>query len=449
MATVPHDLEEFAPDDVPVLVVEAAPQSRGSRAVRVLMGFLLGQASAQGISVLAALYLVRTLSVEAYAQFGVAIAFQGVFSVLMDLGFAGTIIPLVGDRRDDPLVVGRYVRAAKHLRDRAFWIFAPIAALTLLGIMHRHHWSWTIQLFLLASTLVSLYSGGQFSIFSTPLFLFGRLREYYLPQVVSGIGRVLAYLLLAFFGGLNACTAAALGALNVTVNGWLVRRASRELLTWPPQEHKDTHRELFRYILPASPAIVFSAFQAQISVFLVSIFGGTLNIAEVAALSRIGQLFAVLVTFNVIVVEPYIARHSSRHLARTFFTFILLTCLACIPVCLVAAFRPGVFLFLIGSKYHAIEALMGWYVLGAALNFVANLIWIMNRARRWVFWSGSVVEIVLLLAVQTAFLIAFGVSNTRQAVFFNLASSVCYLVAHGYVSILGFTRDARTLQAPA
>ena len=79
----------------------------------------------QGISFLIGLFLVRALSISSYAQFGLALGFQATASTLMDLGFASTIIPLVGERTSDRALIGRYVRGAKSLRDRAFFILSP------------------------------------------------------------------------------------------------------------------------------------------------------------------------------------------------------------------------------------------------------------------------------------------------------------------------------------
>jgi O-antigen/teichoic acid export membrane protein len=449
MALEPHDLEEFdsslSPPELQIGPREAAPPVRGTkvkRALKVVTGFLAGQGASQAIGVLASLFLVRRLSIEAYAQFGLATGFQTVFSVLMDLGFASTIVPLVGDRRDDLALVGRYVRSAKHLRDRGFWILAPVAAISFLTIMHRHHWSWTVQIMLLASVLLSLYSSGNISYFSAPLFVFGRLREYYVPQVISASGRLAAYLGLALSGGLNAWSAAGLSALNVTVNGRLIRRASHKYLKWPDRDNPVVDREMLDYILPATPAIVFSAFQSQISLFLISLFGGTTNIAEVTALSRIGQFFVVLMTFHTIVIEPYVARHSRERLLRTFAGLALIAAAACLPLVLVAFWQPQVFLWVLGTKYGGLNAVMGWYILSACINFVAGVIWIMNRARKWVFWSGSLLEVILLLGVQIGFLAWIGVRTTREAVMFGLASSVCLLIAHSYVTVHGFIHGA-------
>lgn len=441
---LPHDPEEFDRALEPAFVDAAlqAPAPRKTRILRVVSSFLLGQGAAQVITLLIGFLLVRRLSVEAYAQLGIVTGFRTVFTILMDLGFAATIIPLVGGRVRDRAVVGQYVRAARRMRNRAFLILAPIASVTFLITIHKHHWSWPLQLLLLGSILLSLYSEGMVSFFSAPLFMLGRLREYYVPQVISGAGRLLAYAGLTFAGELNAGSAATLAALNITVNGFWIRRASRRHIDWPEQDDPKIDREFLRYVLPATPAIVFSAFQSQISLFLISIFGGTLYIAEVAALGRIGQLFAVLMTFNMIVIEPYIARLSRQKLLKTFLGFVLLASLASVPVVAVAFIWPGAYLWVLGAKYEGVRAPLGWYVLSCCLNFISGLIWIMNRARKWVFWSGSILEVVLLLTIQVAFLALVGVKTTQQAVDFALASSGCYLIAHGYVTVRGFVKGS-------
>jgi hypothetical protein len=51
------------------------------------------------------------MSIEAYAQFGLAVGFQQTIGLLMDLGFTSTIIPLVGDQGDNKELVVKYVRA--------------------------------------------------------------------------------------------------------------------------------------------------------------------------------------------------------------------------------------------------------------------------------------------------------------------------------------------------
>ncbi len=416
------------------------PQNNIRRAIHLLSEFFLGQGALQGVAALANLYLVRTLSVEAYAQFGLAYGFQAPVSVLMDLGFASTIVPLVGQRFNDRSLVGRYVRAAKHLRDKVFWTLSPMVAVVFLAITHRQHWHVGVQLLLLASVLLSLYSSGKISYFSAPLFLFRRLLGYYITQTLSGLGRLIAYILLGAIGCLNASVAALLSGLNATVSGWLIGRESRNYLDWPDRNEALVEKEVIEYILPAMPAIILGAFHGQIALFLISIFGGTASIAEVAALSRLGQLFTVFMTLNIVIIEPYIARVPEAKLRSAYLKFLTGTIAGSVCLVIFSFLEPGVFLWLLGPNYRNLRSLIGWVVLTACINYEAGLLWIMNRSRKWVFWRGTLLEIVLVLVVQIGFLAFVGVHTTRNAVFFSFASSFCYFVTHGYIAIYGHSR---------
>lgn len=451
LRTAPHDPEEFgryipATPDPPLLV---PPPSRTRRIFSVVSSFVLGQGAAQGLGVLGGIYLVRTLSVEAYAQFGIVNAFQAIFAILVDLGFASTIIPLVGTQFNDPRVLGKYVRAARSLRNVSFLVVAPIAVIAFLVIVHKRHWGWPLQVVLIACILISLYTGGIGSIYSSPLFIHSKLRDYYIPQALSSGGRLLAFVLFAFFGALGAGAAASLGTLALTYNSLSIRKSGLRYMEIPKHDNAEANKELFQCVMPAIPAILFSAVQSQLSLFLISIFGGTIYIAEVTALSRLGQLFGVMMTFCAMVVEPHIARLSRERVMRHMLGFVLLACLACTPFVLAGFLFPDVFLLLLGSKYAGVRGPVGWYVLASAIGFIAGLIWVMNRGRKWIFWSGSIIEIGLIVVAQLVYLAYFGIRTTQQAVMFSLVSSCAVLLAHLYVATLGTIKDARSPEAVA
>jgi len=418
---------------------------RWRRILETVSSFFLGQGALQAVNILLGIFLIRALSVEAYAQYGLAFGFQSTAASLMDLGFASTIIPLVGNRIDDRELVGRYIHAAIRLRTRAFFFLAPFAVAAFVAIAHSHHWSMELQILLIIPVLVALYSSGNVSCHSTPFFLYRRLTQFYSPQTLTGLVRFGIYVVLQFSGWLNAWTAAAFSALNVTFISGVLARKSRE---WVGRSNADTHsaeREIVHYVMPAMPALIFGALQPQISLFLISIFGQTTSIAQVAALGRIAALFTVLQTFSVVIVEPYIARVSQNRLMGIYLKLIFLACACCIPVVILAFVWPEPILWALGSKYAGIRDVIGWLIFSSCTTYIAVLAWVMNRARKWVFWSGTILEIALILAVQTAFIIFIGVRTTREAVLFSLASSLCLVIAHAYNAVYGFLKGPRSI----
>jgi O-antigen/teichoic acid export membrane protein len=418
-------------------------KSRTHRIFSAVLSFLLGQGALQGVNLIIGLFLVRALSVSEYAKFGLASGFQTTTSILMDLGYAATIIPLVGERISDRALVGRYVQGAKSLRNRAFWVISPFASIAFLVITHRQKWPLPIQIVMLASVLVALYSSGTVSYASVPLFLYRRLRDYYIPQTIAGICRFGVYHTLGTLGGLNSWTAAGCNALNIAINGYLLEKKSSSSIEWPEEEDPVTRKEISRYVLPAAPAILIGAFHGQIALLLISIFGTTVGIAQVAALGRIGQLFNVLMTFNVVIVEPYMARLRREQLRPTYLRLIALAIIGSVLLVSLAFLEPNIFLWFLGPKYVELRSLIGWVLLTACINYIAGLIWIMNRSRKWLFWRGTIAELVLLLVIQVGFVTIFGVRTTRNAVMFSFASSFCYVIAHSYVAVHGFLKGER------
>ncbi len=410
---------------------------------QLIFRFFLGQGAVQAVGILTSFYLLRALNIDAYAQFSFAMSFQALAGLLVDLGFSGTIVPLVGSRRNDRAVVGRYVRSARHLRDRLFLSLSPVAFVLFLLIMRRHHWDWKAQMALSVSVFISIYFTGKAGYFAIPMVLHGSMGELYLPQIKIGLLRLVSLLAFHFAGILNSATAALSGTAGLIVSAGLLETKARRYLDWPAKPDAGTNAEVLRYILPAMPAMVFAAFQAQSSVFLISILGQTANIAQVSALGRLNQVFAMLTVFNVVIVEPFMARQQSARVLSRYLQLAALAAAACVPIVFFAFGAPDATLWLLGSKYQGLEAVVGWAVLGGALNYLQVLLWIMNRSRKWIYWRGTFLEIALTLLVEAAYLIFHGMRSTADAVYFSIVCTAGPLATHAYIAGYGLIREKR------
>jgi O-antigen/teichoic acid export membrane protein len=407
--------------------------------------FFAGQGSTQLLSVIFGLVVVRLLTVESYAQFSLALGFQVTLASLMDLGYAGTIIPLVGERFADPEIVGAYVAAAKHHRDRIFFLLSPFAAVCFWLLGRKHHWSLHIQLLLLVSVLVQLYFGGRVSYYSAPLMLRGDMRKLYRPQVFSALLRCLAPLPMRLVGALNGWSAALLNAVVQVYNSIRLRRSSLPYICEPRQSDPSVNREMLRFVVPAMPAIIFSAFQGQISLYLITLFGKTVSMAEVAALGRVGQMFSILVAFNVVLIEPRFARLPREDLPRRYMQMVGLVTIFCAVVSTLSFRFPFPLLWFLGPQYSHLSREVGWVVLGRSLDYLATAIWLVNRSRKWVFWSGTIVEIGLTSLGETAFVFLRGVATTHDAILILVLAAVTRLLAHSFVGAYGFANGPRAI----
>lgn len=411
---------------------------RLSRLTGLLVAFATGQGTLQIINLLGNLYLLRALSIDNYAQYSLALAFQNTAVSLTSLTLTDTIIPLVGPRTGDRMVVGRYVRAAQRVRTLLYLTVLPVCILSFLIVFGRHAWPRSNQLVLLTCVVLSLYFSIQVSCYSAPLIMARRLYTYYLAQTVPSALKLACYVVVAYARVLSAGVAAAIGTLSVLLSALMTRTRSADLMTLPSQSDPTARREIVALALPSLPASLFSAFQPQLALLLVSIFGQSTQIAEIGALSRIAQMFLILNTANALLVEPYVARLPPDRLASAYVRILSLA--FALEATLVASsfVYPAPLLLLLGPHYADLGAMVPWVVLAASLSTFANLLWVMNRGRRWIFWRGSILEVACLTIFQVGYVWLVGVRSLETAVLFMLCGGAANLVAHAYITLYGF-----------
>lgn len=420
--------------------------TRYKRWATLISVFLAGQGSVQILNLISGFLLLRWLSVEAYAQYSVAFGFQSTIGILVELGFAGSIVALVGDRGADKKIVGTYVRSAKHYRNRLFAIVIPIAAIAFPLVISKHHWDWTTQLLLFSSIVSSIFFQGWVSYYCAPLLISQRLKQFYQSQVISGFGRIVLCFTLYLGSVLTSWTTTWVNSAIVAVNGWLYRQSAKPLISEPSSSDSKYNREMLRYLSPLMPGIVFAAFQGQISLFLIALFGQTQNIAEVAALGRLGQLFFILTAFNSVVVEPYFAKLPRQYLLQRYLQVVGFATVVAIAVWAIAFLFPDPLLWILGSKYQNLRVETTWIVAVACIGYVDGVIWTINNSRKWLYWWGTVAYIVGLLITQTICVAVMDLSTTLSVIYFSLITTVAVMAVHIATGIYGFIYGSRSEQ---
>ena len=406
---------------------------------RLLSQFLSGQIAIQALNFLTGFLLLRWLNVTAYAEFSVAFAFQSTLGMLIDLGFSNSIVALVGDRGSDADVVGRYIRSARHFRNRMLVVMAGVS-LFAFPLMTRHqHWPPSTKLLLLGAVLASLFFQG-WGMYAAPLLIHGRIKEFYQAQIVSAAGRLACCFLLFETAALSAWAAAWMAAAALAVNGLRYRKKSGELIAEPYRSDPVFNKEMLGYLAPLIPGVIFTAFQGQISVALITIFGHTKSIAEVAALGRLGQIFAVFAAVNSVIIEPNTARLSATDFKKRYLQIAFAAVILSIGISALGFLFPKPLLWLLGKNYAHLQREVGWVVMSACITYVSGVLWTMHGARKWVWWWSSFAYIGLLLVSQTVCFFLLDLSQTLNVVYYGVIVSLTVLVVHLLTGIVGFSR---------
>jgi hypothetical protein len=200
------------------------------------------------------------------------------------------------------------------------------------------------------------------------------------------------------------------------------------------------NREMVRYLAPLMPGVAFAAVQGQLTVVIMTMFGSTDKIADVAALGRIGQLFLLLGAFNTVLLEPYVARLPVHLLPRRYAQILAVALLLAAAIGTVGFLFPGPLLWLLGPKYAGLEREVGWMVAGACVGYVSSVMWTMHAARRWIWWWGTAAYIVALVVVQTGCALTMDLSRTLPVIWFGGITTVTVLLIHVATGIVGLRR---------
>jgi O-antigen/teichoic acid export membrane protein len=409
--------------------------------------------ASQGITVAGNLFYgflcVRLLPITEYAKFAVVFGSLGTLSVLMDVSFSATLIPLIGERVDDRQLIADYVASLRQLAQWIYFAVAPAAIIAFSLIVHRQHWSLRVVVFMVAILLLASWCSRVNSAYGAVLILRRDRKPWYRAQMISSLGT------LALLGAAWAThlLSAAL-AISLNVAGIVFVAASyffraRRVLGVKGRPSKEKRREIIHLALPNLPNVIFYAFQGQLSLLLITIFGRSTAVASVGALSRLSQIYVLFGQMGPLLILPYFARLPVARLKRNYVGVAAATALFCLLVVGAARVYPQIFLWVLGHNYTNLRFEVLLIIASSSTNFLCDVLWVMASARRFVYWWNGAAFITLTLAVQILFIWKADLSTVRSVLTMGLCAAGVNVVVVLLTGIYGFVYGPRRAAALA
>lgn len=420
------------------------PFARYRGRLTLAVQYLTGQGLLQAVNVLNGFFLLRWLGLDEQAKFSLAMGLQASLGLLADLGFGGSLTGLVGGRTDDKRRIGQYIRGIQFYKNRLLLVSLTVG--TGLVAFYGRRQGWGLDFWLMYALLVvSIQAQSRIGYYSAVLQMHRNLSDFYKPQVLTAALRLTVSFALFAADHLSALAVLTLTTLGFAFSaGWMQRSALAYFVPAPRPEPL-VRREIVRTLVPVMPMVLFYAVQGQLTTFLAGIFGQAANVAEVGALARLGQLFALLGPFNAVVLLPYFARATNDQLTRRFGTVLLGATALMLPVVSAAYAFPGGFVWLLGRRFGALRGEMGPYVLASALYYLSSVLWAINLARRWNTGVSTALYVGLTLGMQVWGIAVLDVSTTHGAVLLNLITAGCTVAGYSVASLAGLRKQNRTL----
>ena len=403
----------------------AARLGRFSRLAAYLIGW---QSITQLAGLVSGLLLLRWLSINEYAKYTFAFSFASMVSQLVDLGFADSITGLIGERADEPEVIGSYMKAALSLRWLVCLIFLPLSAVPFFILSSGHGWGLTTELLLFATVVGALTTRTMVDYYSIPLVIRGRLGSLYGAQLPVAVGRLAANALFKITGLLRGWTAAAIYVLGMATTGAVMKARAQDLVTLPQAVDKRYRSQIIKMVVPLLPGQVFFALQGQITIVIASTLGGTVVLAQVGAVSRFAQGFAILAAINSYIFLPRIARARSDAVRRNVVLALGGTSVLLGLIVITAFSFPGLLTLLLGPRYHNLGYVAGWYILSQAILTLDGTLYTINLARKFIWWWSTIAQVGLIAVADIAMIAVVGVHSVLHLQYLLVGSAVASLV---------------------
>jgi hypothetical protein len=343
------------------------------------------QAAIQLLGFAAGLIIVRTLPPAQYALYVLSLSMVGAMNVLVDSGVTAGVMAEGGKQWRDRIWLGQVMATGRKLRFR----FARIAAVILIPIaawlLVKHGASWTMVglliLAIFANFLLTLTNG----LYSIPPALhqcvFASIKIS-LWQCIIRLG-LTAILLLAFPNPFVALMTAAVAQYFVLGR---LKNLGAEFVDYHEKSNDVIEAKILKMVKRRFPDCLYYCISGQITIWLATLYGSTLMIAQVGALSRIGQLMIVLSSITSLVLVPRFSRlaNNPRLVIKRYFQAQLVLGFSVGLVCVAIEIFSKQCLWLLGTSYAGLGSEMTLMAAGAGMNVLSAAAFAMSLARGFV-----------------------------------------------------------------
>jgi len=389
---------------------------------RTLTRFLTLEAVVQGLTFACGILIVRALPKADYALFTLANTMQATMNLMADNGIGSGITAIGGRVWKDRSRFGQLIATAMRLR-RGFAIISVTLITPLLFWMLLHNGA-SISYGAVITGVVLL--GFYFQLTVGVLMPVPRLHlEVNRIQNLNVWSTALRLVLLviAYSTFLNTAIAMLAAAISLGLQELLLRRWVPRMAEPGAPVNEGDRREILNIVRAQAPNSIYYCLQAQLTVWLISIFGSATGVAEVGALGRIAIIFAMLASVMGNVIYPRFARVQESGLLWLRYWQILSAHAALALVLLaITGFVPDALLWVLGPQYSHLKEELFLMMLNAVLFSILACMWQLNVARGWIVspWlmipTGVVAQVILIVLLD--------VSQVRGVLLLNIFSMI-------------------------
>ncbi|MBN8836647.1 MAG: hypothetical protein J0I09_05285 [Sphingobacteriia bacterium] len=403
--------------------------------IKSLSYFTIIQVLVQGINAVAGLLIVRNFPKDELAYYTIIATVLTTLLNVSDMGLNSSLIA-IGSKKNDESYLNEVFSSALYIRKRlmvvaliyaiiiSFFFFKKIASISyILIILTLTLTEWIIRFY---STLMDVYARikQHLNILQVSALLYNGIRSGFIIILIISLPYTWITCLSGVFAALICYRYYKKNTLSLNYRGPVNLLLKKELLVLAKKQW------LF---------IVYSLFQYQISLFLISYFGNTTSLADFGALSRLAILFQILNTVLSTIVCPAFSKitdykKASKILFLIYFSY---SCLSLVLYFFVK-FAPYLFLALIGKQYEYLSKELLIMVVATLLSNASIVILNINQVKGWLgsLWFVPIASTL----IQVVYIYLYGVSSLANIILMSVYVNMAVLLINVHMNWKGMQK---------
>ena len=390
--------------------------------IKTLSKFISIQLIVQALNLASGILIIRTLSKQEYACFTLANAMQATMNTLADSGIGSALSAIGGRVWQDPYRFGQLINTAMYLRRYLAVITTLVVTPILFWMLLQNGASIGYTLLLISAILIELYFYLNIGVLIVVPRLYSKIDKLQQLSLLSSGSRF-----LFLIGGSLIFLNALVGAFSSTVASGL-----QNLMLWfsvkdtidvKSEINKEDKIEILKIVKTQAPNTIFYCIQGQVTIWLITLFGNTANIAEVGALGRLTVIFSLITSIMTNIVLPSFSRTQSyeiliRKYKQIIFSYVFLSLI----ILLLSMFFPKQLLLILGKNYSSLEKELFFFAMAAVTNAITSILWSINASKGWTeeAWlfipTIIITQIILLLFLDVSNIIGISIFSTLSVI---------------------------------
>ena len=386
----------------------------------------------QVIGFVSGIIVIRLLPTSEYALYTLVNTMLGTMVVLADSGVASGVMAEGGKVYQDPAKLGSVMRTGLNLRKK-FAIFSLIISIPiLLVLLLKNGASWFMAVVLCISLVPAFLS----SLSQALLMIPGKLRQDVAPlqknTLVSNGGRLALIFSLFLFPWAFVAVLAA-GIPRIYAN-FRLRKLAAPYADISRPVSKPVQSRILRMVKRLMPGAVYYCVSGQLTVWLLSIFGTTTNVAQIGALARLSTFLTVISYLFGSLIYPRFARlpRNSPLIRRRYFQVLGLILAICAALIVSVWLLSNPILWILGPQYSGLNYELVLSITGSSLGIISGAGFSMSTGRGWAI--NPLLSLPISIASVITGIFLFKVSSLIGVLYYNIfVAAVQCLISHTYL----------------